>query len=66
MIFEDIIRQALSCDPLEEAKAKVQTRRVGAIIKERYEEMHGGALRRLRSSVPTEGQSPSCSRRVSA
>ena len=52
MIFENIIREATSPDPLEVAKARVQTRVVGQIIRERRE----GVLSALRASrsVPTE------------
>ena len=53
MIWENLIKHVCQPDPLEVAKARVQTRVVGKIIRERYEEIHGGALRRCRSSVPS-------------
>ena len=62
MIFESIIRQACQPDPLEVAKARVRTRAVGQIIRERRALVHSALAR----SIPTEGQAPSCSRRVSA
>lgn len=63
MIFADIIMEALTpeSDPLRQAKEKVQTRAVGAIIRERYEALHGGALQRVRASVPTAPGSSACS-----
>ena len=60
MIFESIIREVCQPDPLEVAKARVQTRVVGKIIRERREGVLS-ALRRCRSSVPTEGQTGGCS-----
>lgn len=62
MIFEDLIKTVCTPDELETAKAKVQTRRLGAIIKERRALLHSALAR----SIPTEGQAPSCSRGVSA
>lgn len=58
MIFESIIKHVCSPDPLEEAKARVQTRRLAAIIKQRQAIVHSALAR----SIPTEGQSPSCGR----
>lgn len=66
MICERIIREALAQDPLETAKAKVQTRKVGQIIRERYEALHGGALRRVRDCVPTEHSSNPAGHRVAS
>lgn len=50
MICERIIREALSPDPLESAKAKVQTRKVGQIIRERQVMVHA-ALARARGAA---------------
>jgi len=61
MIFERTILEALTPDPLEAAKSKVQTRQIKAVIQQRYEEMHRGALQPLRASVPTEPASAGCS-----
>lgn len=61
MIFERTIFEALTPDELDVAKASVRTRDVGRITRERYEAIHGGALRRLRSSVPTQPVGPGCS-----
>lgn len=64
MIFERTIREALTPDPLEVAKARVQTRVVGQIIRERRE----GVLSALRASrsVPTASVSEGCSRQVAS
>jgi hypothetical protein len=54
MILEALIREALSPDPLEEAKSRVQTRRYSAILKERRDRVHA-ALKK--SVVPSRGAS---------
>lgn len=52
MICEALIREALTPDPLDIAKASVRTRDVGRIVRER----RGRVLSALRAahSVPTE------------
>ncbi len=50
MIFERIIRHVCQPDPLEVAKARVQTRVVGQIIRERKALVHAA----LKCGVPTE------------
>jgi hypothetical protein len=64
MIFERTIRVVCQPDPLEVAKARVQTRVVGQIIRERRE----GVLSALRASrsVPTAPASDGCSRQVAS
>lgn len=62
MIFESIIREAVTPDPLEEAQRLRRMKVSGEIIAQRYESIHGGALQRVRASVPTEGQSVGCGR----
>ena len=57
MIFESIIRQACQPDPLEVAKARVQTRAVGKIIRERKALVHSALAR----SIPTAPVGPGCS-----
>lgn len=49
MIFEQIIREACQPDPLEVAKARVQTRVVGKILRERKALVHAA----LKCGVPT-------------
>lgn len=66
MICETLIREALTPDPLEEAKSKVQTRKVASITRQRWEEMHKGALQPLRASVPTARDAGGCSRRAAS
>lgn len=58
MIFESVIREALSPDPLEVAKDKVQTRKIAKVIAERRVMVHAALAR----AVPTEGQSDAGSR----
>lgn len=62
MIFERIIREALAQDPLETAKAKVQTRKVGQIIRERRDMVHAALAR----AVPTEGRQRPAGQRVAS
>ena len=64
MIFEDIIREAVTPaqDPLESAQRHRRMKVSGEIIAQRYEELHRGALQRVRASVPTEGQVAGCGR----
>jgi len=50
VIFETIIRDALTPDSLEVAKARVRTRAVGRIIRERRALVHAA----LKRAVPTE------------
>ena len=57
MIFEQIIREALTPDPLEVAKARVQTRVVGKILRERKALVHAA----LKCGVPTAPVGPGCS-----
>lgn len=57
MIFEHIIRQACQPDPLEVAKARVQTRVVGKILRERKALVHAA----LKCGVPTASVAPGCS-----
>ena len=64
MIYESIIREATTPDELEVAKARVQTRVVGKIIRERRQAVLS-ALQPLRASVPTAPASDGCSRQVS-
>jgi len=57
MIFERIIREATTPDPLEVAKARVQTRVVGKIIRDRRALVHSALSR----SIPTAHVGPGCS-----
>jgi hypothetical protein len=57
VIFERIIREALTPDPLEVAKARVRTRAVGQIIRERRALVHSALAR----SIPTAPASDGCS-----
>ena len=66
MIWEQEIRAALSPDPLEEAQSRRRMGVAGEIIAQRYEAMHGGALRRKRGSVPTEQSSNPAAQRVAS
>jgi len=50
MIYEALIRHVCQPDPLEVAKARVQTRVVGQIIRERKALVHAA----LKGIVPTE------------
>lgn len=63
MIFEDIIKAALSPDPMETAKARVQTRKVGQIIRERQAVVHA-ALKR--AAYPAEQSSNPAGQRVAS
>lgn len=65
MIYESIIREACQPDPLEVAKARVQTRVVGRIIRERQQAILS-ALRAQAPSVPTASASAGCSRQVAS
>lgn len=71
MIFESAIREALAQDPLESAKAKVQTRKVGEIYEEallrttRALGLDLGAFRASRS-IPTEGRQRPAGQRVAS
>lgn len=51
VIFERTILEALSPDPLEEARSRVQTRRIAEVIRQRQAMVHA-ALKE--SVVPTE------------
>ena len=62
MIWERIIREALAQDPLESAKAKVQTRKVGQIIRERRDMVHAALAR----AVPAEHSSNPAGQRVAS
>lgn len=50
MIYEELIRHVCAPDPLETAKARVQTRVVGKILRERKALVHAA----LKCGVPTE------------
>ena len=62
MIFESIFREATRPDPLEAAKARVQTRVVGQIIRERRAMVHAA----LKCGVPTQTASAGCSQQVAS
>lgn len=57
MIYETLIRAALTPDELDEAKARVRTRQVGRIIRERRALVHAA----LKCGVPTAHVGPGCS-----
>ena len=57
MIYESLIRAALAPDDLEVAKARVQTRVVGKILRERKALVHSALAR----SIPTAPVGPGCS-----
>ena len=57
MIWEREIREACQPDELEVAKARVQTRVVGKIIRERKALVHAA----LERAVPTAPVGPGCS-----
>lgn len=57
MIYESLIRAALTPDDLEVAKARVQTRVVGKILRERKALVHAA----LKCGVPTAHVGPGCS-----